>query len=290
LFAARLDAGARPVSLTDTYPAELAALALPVPEIVEYAHEDGAKVKAFVFKPPHFDPQKKYPLVIFIHGAGYLQEVTKSLTAYEPNYLFHQRLARRGYVVLDPDYRHSQGYGRKFRTDIHGYMGGKDLEDVIAGIDLLRDRGWIDEQRVGIYGGSYGGFLTLMALFTKSDRFAAGCALRSVTDWRTYNAWYTNPRLGDPTRDAENYRRSSPIDHAKGLSKPLLLIHGLKDSNVFAQDTIRLVETLIELRKDEFEMMLYPSQDHGFVDADSWFDEYRRIERFFDRHLRPGAR
>jgi dipeptidyl aminopeptidase/acylaminoacyl peptidase len=211
--------------------------------------------------------------------------VTKSLTAYEPNYLFHHRLARRGYVVLDPDYRHSQGYGRKFRTDVYGYLGGKDLDDVVAGIDYLRDRGGIDPQRVGIYGGSYGGFLTLMALFTKSDRFAAGCALRSVTDWRTYNAWYTNPRLGDPTRDVSNYVRSSPIDHAKGLSKPLLLIHGLKDSNVFAQDTIRLVETLIELQKDDFEMMLYPSQDHGFSDADSWFDEYRRIERFFDRHL-----
>lgn len=282
--------GGEPTRLTRTQPPEFAALAMPVPEIVEYENrDDGTKIRAYLYLPPGFDATKRHPLVVFVHGAGYLQEVRRNLSAYEYNYLFHQRLARKGYVVLDPDFRHSEGYGRKFRTDIHGYMGGKDLDDVVAGIDWLVERGFVDRDRVGIYGGSYGGFLTLMALFTKSDRFAAGCALRSVTDWRTYNAWYTNPRLGDPKKDAKNYERSSPIDHAKGLEKPLLLLHGLKDSNVFAQDTIRLLETLIELKKDHFEVMLYPSQDHGFDDPDSWFDEYRRIERFFDRHLGPGA-
>lgn len=289
LYCSRIGA-AEPTRLTFTQPPELAAFELPVPEIVEYANPtDGAKVKAYLFKPPGFDPQKRYPLVIFAHGAGYLQEVKRSLSSYEVNFLFHHRLARKGYIVLDPDFRHSEGYGRKFRTDIHGFMGGKDLDDIVAGIDWLAASGYVDSNRVGIYGGSYGGFLTLMALFTKPDRFAAGCALRSVTDWRTYNAWYTNPRLGDPKKDARNYERSSPIDHAKGLTKPLLLLHGLKDSNVFAQDTIRLLESLIELKKDHFEVMLYPSQDHGFVDADSWFDQYRRIERFFDRHVGNGV-
>lgn len=284
LHAASLGAAEPPRELTSTQPLEFHAMKLPVPEIVEYASGDGTQVRAFLYKPPGFDPQKRYPAVVFIHGAGYLQQVLRSMTSYEPNYLFHQRLARKGYVVLDPDYRHSQGYGRKFRTDIYGFMGGKDLDDVVAGVDFLKRECAVDGSRVGIYGGSYGGFMTLMALFTKPDVFAAGCALRSVTDWRTYNAWYTNPRLGDPKTDAENFRRSSPIDHAEGLSKPLLLLHGLKDSNVFAQDTIRLMEKLIELRKD-FDVMLYPSQDHGFTDPDSWLDEYRRIERFFDRHL-----
>jgi dipeptidyl aminopeptidase/acylaminoacyl peptidase len=286
------EGGAAPgaLRLTHTQPPEYEALSLVPPRVIDYTNpRDGQRVRAFLYLPPQFEEGKRHPLIVFAHGAGYLQQVLRSMTAYEPNYLFHQRLARKGYVVLDPDYRHSAGYGRKFRTDVHGHLGGKDLDDIVAGVQHLEREGLIDPKRVGIYGGSYGGFLTLMALFTQPETFTAGAALRSVTDWRTYNSWYVNPRLGDPVKDAANYVRSSPIDHAERLAGPLLLLHGLKDSNVFAQDTIRLVEKLVELRKD-FELMLYPSQDHGFRDPDAWFDQYRRIERFFDRHLTaPGA-
>ncbi len=287
VYAARVDGGGEPVRLTRTIPAALADLALPPPEIVEYENtDDGTKVRAYLYRPAGFDPAKKYPAVMFIHGAGYLQNVLRSMSQYDVNMLFHHRLARRGYVVIDPDYRHSQGYGRKFRADVHGFMGGKDLDDAVFGVKYLESLGFVDVTRVGIYGGSYGGFMTLMALFTKPDVFACGAALRSVTDWRTYNSWYTNARLGDPKKDEENYKRSSPIEHVDGLKRPLLILHGLKDSNVFAQDSIRLIEKLIELGKD-FDAMLYPSQDHGFADPDSWVDEYKRIERLFDRHLRP---
>lgn len=286
LYAASTD-DPKPVRLTETIPQALVDLELPPPEIVEYENpDDGRTVRALLYRPAGFEEGRKYPLVVFVHGAGYLQNVTAGMTAYDVNLLFHERLARKGYLVLDPDYRHSKGYGRTFRTDIYGYMGGKDLDDVVAGVRHLVEKGLADPDRVGIYGGSYGGFLTLMALFKKPDVFACGAALRSVTDWRTYNAWYTNARLGDPKENPENYKRSSPIDHAEGLEDPLLLLHGLKDRNVFAQDTIRLIEKLIELGKD-FDAMLYPSQDHGFDDPDSWIDEYRRIERLFDRHLMP---
>jgi dipeptidyl aminopeptidase/acylaminoacyl peptidase len=201
--------------------------------------------------------------------------------------LFHQRLARRGFAVLDVDFRHSAGYGRDFRADVYGHMGGKDLDDVVAGVGFLEELGWVDVDRVGIYGGSYGGFLTLMALFTEPDVFACGAALRSVTDWRVYNHWYTNPRLGTPEDDAEAYALSSPIDHVDGLKNPLLLLHGLKDDNVFAQDTIRLMEELIQ-RGKEFDVMLYPSQGHAFTDPESWIDEYGRIEAYMDEHLRAA--
>ncbi len=277
-----------PTRLTDTVPKAYGEMAFPAPEIVEYENpDDGVKVRALLYKPVPFDPSRTYPAVLFIHGAGYLQNVTKSMTSYDVNMLFHHRLARKGYVVLDPDYRHSKGYGRDFRAAIHGHMGGKDLDDVVAGVDWLKRTGYVDGDRVGLYGGSYGGFMTLMALFTKPDVFQCGAALRSVTDWRTYNAWYTNARLGDPDdeQEKENYERSSPIDHVEGLKKPLLLLHGLKDSNVFAQDSIRLIEKLIELGK-EFDAMLYPSQNHAFDDPESWIDEYKRIERWFDRHLK----
>lgn len=283
------DSASPPVRLSDTISKELQALDLPAPEIVTFENkDDGVKVRAFLYRPEPFDPTKQYPAVMFIHGAGSLQNITRSMSSYGVNMLFHHRLARKGYFVLDPDYRHSLGYGRDFRTAIHGFMGGKDLDDAVFGVEYLKSLGNVDTAKVGIYGGSYGGFMTLMALFTKPDVFAAGCALRSVTDWRTYNAWYTNARLGDPKEDAENYEKSSPIDHADGLKHPLLILHGLKDSNVFAQDSIRLIEKLIELGKD-FDAMLYPSQDHGFTDPDSWLDEYKRIERYFDRHLKAPA-
>lgn len=283
----------RAVRLTDSVPSELTELGAAPPRIVEYSNpDDGATVRAYLHLPPGVEfgegaatPAEPLPLVVFLHGAGYLQQVTHSMSSYEVNMLFHQRLAAKGYVVLDPDFRHSKGYGRDFRTDVHGFMGGKDLDDTVAGVHWLAEAGLIDAERVGIYGGSYGGFLTLMALFTKADDFTCGAALRSVTDWRVYNHWYTNPRLGDPERDAEAYARSSPIDHVDGLEDPLLLLHGLVDSNVFAQDTIRLMEELIQRGKD-FDAMLYPSQGHGFDDPASWIDEYRRIEALFDEHLR----
>ncbi len=282
-----LEEGATAVQLSDTVPDALRELALPPAEIVTFpSGDDGTTLRALLYRPEPFDPARKVPAVVFVHGAGYLQNVTRSMTEYPANLLFHHRLARLGFAVLDVDYRHSAGYGRKFRTDIYGFMGGKDLDDEIAGVKYLESLGFVDASRVGVYGGSYGGFMTLMALFTKPDVFACGAALRSVTDWRTYNSGYTNPRLGDPKRDAENYRRSSPIDHAEGLKRPLLILHGMKDSNVFAQDSIRLIEKLIQLGK-EFDAMLYPSQDHGFTDPDCWIDEYRRIERLFMRELRP---
>jgi dipeptidyl aminopeptidase/acylaminoacyl peptidase len=279
----------RAVQLSETVPDALRELSLPPPEVVTFDNPaDGTKLRALLYRPA--SPQAggaKPPAVVFVHGAGYLQNVTRSMTEYPVNYLFHQRLARLGFAVLDVDYRHSAGYGRKFRTDIFGFMGGKDLDDEVAGADWLAANVGVDRARIGLYGGSYGGFLTLMALFTKPDAFACGAALRSVTDWRTYNTWYTTPRLGDPKANAENYRKSSPLDHAEGLTKPLLILHGLKDSNVFAQDSIRLIEKLIQLGK-EFDAMVYPSQDHGFTDPESWIDEYRRIERLFVRELKPA--
>lgn len=289
VYAVSTDDGAQAVRLSDTVPGDYRRMNLPEPEIVDYENpDDHQRVRAFLYRPEPFDASRRYPAVVFVHGAGYLQNVTRSMSEYAVNMLFHHRLAREGFVVLDADYRHSAGYGRKFRTDVYGFMGGKDLDDEAAGVKYLESLGFVDTSRVGIYGGSYGGFMTLMAMFTKPDLFACGAALRSVTDWRTYNAWYTNARLGDPKKDAENYKRSSPIDHAEGLKHPLLLLHGLKDSNVFAQDTIRLIEKLIHLGK-EFDVMLYPSQDHGFTDPESWIDEYRRIERLFLRELKPSG-
>ena len=257
----------------------------PVP--LRARHPDGTEVSAHVYLPEATAlerPDRPRAAVVFIHGAGYLQNVTDSMTEYEVNLMFHSRLARMGYVVVDVDYRGSKGYGGSFRTDVQYQLGRYELEDIHLVLDELAERGVIDAGRVACYGGSYGGFLTLMALFTAPERWVAGAALRSVTDWRTYHPRYTQPRLGRPSTHAEAYERSSPIDLAEGLEDPLLILHGMVDSNVFVQDSIRLIEALIDLGKD-FDAMLYPSQGHAFDDGMHWLDEYRRIERFLTDHL-----
>jgi dipeptidyl aminopeptidase/acylaminoacyl peptidase len=149
---------------------------------------------------------------------------------------------------------------------------------------LQREFG-IDPERIGIYGGSYGGFITLMALFLEPQDFGAGAALRAVTDWAHYNHTYTGRILNLPQDDSVAYRRSSPIYHAEGLEDPLLIAHGMVDVNVHFSDVVRLAQRLIELGKTDWEMAVYPVEDHGFVEPSSWTDEYRRILELFERHL-----
>ena len=200
--------------------------------------------------------------------------------------MFHNLLRDRGYVVIDIDYRGSAGYGCDWRTAIYDHMGGKDLDDHVDAARWLVAQFGVDPRRIGIYGGSYGGFITLMAMFKEPDVFAAGAALRPVTDWAHYNAPYTSNILNTPQNDPEAYRRSSPIYFAAGLKGALLICHGMVDVNVHFQDSVRLAQKLIELRKENWELAPYPVEDHGFVLPSSWADEYKRILKLFDSNLR----
>jgi dipeptidyl aminopeptidase/acylaminoacyl peptidase len=262
------------------------------PRLVTYAARDGAQVYARLYTPEMVGASRATgaPAVVFVHGAGYLQNAHRYWSSYYREYMFHHLLASRGYVVLDPDYRASAGYGRDWRTAIYRHMGGKDLEDVVDGARYLVAEHGVDAARIGVYGGSYGGFITLMAMFTTPDVFAAGAALRPVTDWAHYNHSYTSNILNQPQADVEAYRRSSPIYFAQNLRGALLICHGMVDTNVHFQDSIRLVQRLIELRKENWELAVYPVEDHGFVEATSWADEYKRILALFERTLpAPGG-
>ncbi|HYE86744.1 MAG TPA: prolyl oligopeptidase family serine peptidase [Vicinamibacterales bacterium] len=258
------------------------------PQLVTYKSRDGKDVYARLFTPEMVGARRdpRAPAVVFVHGAGYLQNAHKFWSTYYRAYMFHHLLAARGYVVLDPDYRASAGYGRDWRTAIYRWMGGHDLNDVVDGAAYLVKSHKVNAGRIGVYGGSYGGFITLMALFTSPDTFAAGAALRPVTDWSHYNHGYTSNILNEPQTDAEAYRKSSPIYFAEGLKAPLLIAHGMVDVNVHFQDSVRLAQRLIELRKENWELALYPVEDHGFVEATSWADEYKRILKLFETHLR----
>src|SRR5437764_4914617 len=226
------------------------------------------------------------PAVIFVHGAGYLQNVHRWWSSYYREYMFHHLLMEHGFTVLDVDYRASAGYGRDWRTAIYRHMGGKDLDDQVDAAHWLASEHGVDSKRIGLYGGSYGGFITLMAMFTQPEVFAAGAALRPVTDWAYYNHAYTSDILNLPQTDPEAYRKSSPIYFAQGLRGALLICHGMVDTNVEFQDSVRLTQRLIELHKENWDLAVYPVENHGFTQPSSWADEYKRILKLFEKNLK----
>lgn len=223
--------------------------------------------------------------VIFNHGAGYLQNSHLGWSGYFREFMFHSFLAEQGYVVMDMDYRASKGYGRDWRTAIYRHMGKPEIEDLADGVKWMTENANVNDQRVGTYGGSYGGFMTFMALLTRPELFQAGAALRPVSDWAYYNNPYTSNILNHPDVDPIAYKRSSPIYFAEGLEKPLLINAPMVDDNVFFQDVVRLVQRFIELEKENYETAIYPVEPHGFKQPSSWLDEYRRIYKLFEQNL-----
>ncbi len=279
------------VQLTHSVPAEFQTQHWTVPAIVNFKSRDGKMIPSFIYKPVNFDSTKKYPVVVFVHGAGYLQNVVRGWSYYYREFMFHTHLTQLGYVVFEVEYRGSAGLGHDFRTDVYMHLGGKDLDDEVDGIRYLESLGYVDPARVGIYGGSYGGFMTLMGLFCTKE-YACGAALRAVTSWENYydhNSWYTGARLGKPSEHADAYKISSPITYADSLKKPLLILHGMVDDNVFFQDAVQLVDKLQKSKK-KFELMMYPGEAHSFTQPESWYDEYSRIEEFFNKNLHPEGR
>ncbi len=254
------------------------------PEVITFKAADGASVYARIYKPANPHPNK--PAVLFVHGAGYLQNAHKWWSSYFREYMFNNLLADNGYFVMDIDYRGSAGYGRDWRTGIYRHMGGKDLSDHVDAVKYMAQTHAVNPQHVGLYGGSYGGFIALMGMFNEPDVFAAGAALRPVTDWAQYNQGYTSNILNEPYTDSLAYRKSSPYYFAEGLKGDLLICHGMVDVNVHFQDAVKLSQRLIELGKDNWEMAAYPMEDHGFVEPSSWTDEYKRIFKLFEKVLK----
>jgi dipeptidyl aminopeptidase/acylaminoacyl peptidase len=276
--------GERAIRVTNSVSDEYNSYRWRAPEIITFKNRYGSDVYARVYEPKNPDPAK--PAVVFVHGAGYLQNVTYSWSYYFREFMFNNMLADNGYYVMDIDYTASAGYGRDWRTGIYRHMGGKDLSDQVDGVKYLITKYGVNPKHVGMYGGSYGGFMTLMALFTEPDVFTSGAAIRSVTDWAHYNHGYTDEILNEPYNDEKAYRQSSPIYFANGLKGNLLMLHGMVDQNVNFQDIIRLTQKLIELHKDNWWLAPYPVEDHAFEEASSWTDEYKRIFKLFEETLK----
>ena len=277
------------VRVTNTVSGAFTSVDWVQPQIVQVPSSHGAShgVYARLYLPKDYSASKSYPAVFFIHGAGYLQDAHSGWSYYYHEFMFDTFLTQHGYIVMDMDYRGSAGYGRDWRTAIYRQMGHPEVEDITDGAHWLEEKYHADPKRLGVWGGSYGGFMTYMMMFRQPDLFQAGAALRPVGDWADYNDGYTGAILNRPDVDPQAYFDSSPINYAGQLKNHLLILQGMEDDNVFFIDTVHMTQKLIELRNPNFDVMFYPVEHHDFHEAASWLDEYRRIYRQFDTYVNP---
>ena len=293
LWVAPLKAGGDPRQLSDALTPMLKAFPWQTPQIVTFPSSvDGTPIKAQLFKPPNFDRRLKYPAIVHTHQAAIYQEVYLGPGPQKDNvawYGFHQRLAQEGYVVLNVDYRGSYGYGRNFRVGDYMDLGGNDARDVISGVEHLRSLGFVDMDRLGVYGMSYGGHMTLSLVTKFPDVFKAGVDIAGVADFTLnyeslYGPWILG-RLGTPEQNPDAYFQASAINFLDRLKAPLLILHGTNDPNVTLLQSVMLVDRLLKLGKT-FEFEIYPGEIHFFTKRRSWVDAFGKMEKFFAQYVK----
>lgn len=283
-------AGAEPVRITKSGTEAFYRTAWADSEIVEYHLPDQTTAWARIWETPAGAVRGETPAVVHAHGCGECAQAVVKGWARLGSIVYANYLIQRGYAAASVDYRGSSGYGHRNRTYAYRQMGVSDIDSALPLLDLLISDYGVARERIGVYGGSYGGFFTLMSLFRNPGRYAAGVALYPVTDWVHYNQGYTSRILnGSQLDDEEAYRVSSPVYYADGLQDALQIQHGLVDGNVQIQDSFRLAQILIEKQKD-FDLVVYPVEDHGWDEIPTRRDSYRRMTEFFDRHLAGEAR
>lgn len=289
LYVAPVREQASIVRLSDSMPAGLSKGDLVAPVPVSFPSRlDKKPVPSTLMLPKNLDKSRKHPAIVWIHGSGSDQNFLGwHPGSYRMYYSVSQYLVQQGYVVLTPDYRGSSGYSREWATGVHMGLGVYDTADVASGADYLKTLDYIDPDRIGVWGLSYGGYLTLQALNADPMLWRCGINVAGVVDWATYGAGYTTPRLGTPVENPEIYRVSAPVYHMEKLARPLLILHGTNDRNVAFRDSLRVIDALLKLGKP-FEMGVYPGEVHFFRRAHILRDAWRRAEEFFDRHLKAG--
>ena len=275
-------------------PPELSAQTYVKPEFVHFTGADGQPVPGWIFLPPGFDRSKQYPAILWIHGDGINQNydgwhVERNYAVY---YSFHQYLLNQGYVVFAPDYRGSTGYGRDWRQGVYLDAGGKDAQDAWMGGRYLASLPYIDPKRIGVWGLSYGGFFTLIALTAQPTLFRAGVDVAGVVDYRMYYAdpyhgGWTVSRIGTPEQHPKVYDNASPVSHIDQLQRPLLILHGTADINVPYLESVYLIDQALQKGKGPLvDFMMYPGEFHYFDRNHVLSDAWRRVAEFFGKHVR----
>jgi dipeptidyl aminopeptidase/acylaminoacyl peptidase len=285
---------AKPVRLTDSMPASMDRSQFVEPEVVHYPGPDGQQVPAWLFVPKNLDRTKKHPAIVWIHGDGVNQgydgwHVQRNYAVY---YSFHQYLLQKGYVVIAPDYRGSIGYGRGWREGVYMDVGGKDAKDAWMAALHLKTLGYVDTERVGVWGLSYGGFFTLIAMTDQPKLFRAGVDVAGVADYAMYyedpyHGGWTTSRIGTPEQNPKVYAQASPLSHVDRLERPLLVLHGTSDVNVPYLHSVRLMDELLKKGKGELvSFMTYPGEFHYFTREHVLRDAWNRVDDFFDMYLK----
>jgi dipeptidyl-peptidase-4 len=257
---------------------ELADYHLSPVEFLSLKSHDGVQLNAGMIKPPNFDPQKKYPVLVYTYGGPHAQVV---LNKWEGNtFLWHQLMAQKGYIIFSLDNRGSAGRGHLFEEYIHYRLGAQELSDQRDGAAWLKSLPYVDPKRIGIWGWSYGGHMTLHAMFEDPEDFKVGFAGGPVTDWRFYDTIYTERYLGLPQKNEESYQESSPIKNADHLKGKLLIAHGTGDDNVHYSNTLALLDELIKAGKYA-EVLTFPGRGHGVSDPPAQKLLMQRVTQFF---------
>jgi dipeptidyl-peptidase-4 len=255
-----------------------------VPEFGTLRAADGQFLHYRLFKPLHFDSAKRYPAIVDVYGGPGVQRVLDTWSGST----FTQILTRAGYVVFQLDNRGSASRGTAFQAPIHGRLGEVEVADQVQGAQWLASRPFVDPQRVGVTGWSYGGYMTLMLLFKAPEVFRAGVSGAPVTDWTLYDTHYTERYLDRPQNNAAGYSASSVFPYTKNLSGSLLVMHGMADDNVLFLNSTKLFRSLQDLGKP-FDVMVYPGGKHGLMRQHDGRHGYATMLRFFDQHLGPAA-
>ncbi len=274
--------GARVAYIEENVVEELQEYALGPVEFLTVRAEDGTPLPAMMIKPKGFDPRRRYPVIVYVYGGPRAQVVVNRWGG--DRFLWHQLMAQRGFLIFSLDNRGSWGRGKAWELKIHRRLGYWEVKDQLAGVAYLKSLPYVDPQRIGIWGWSYGGYMTLMALFTAPEVFRTGIAVAPVTDWRNYDTHYTERYLERPQENPEGYRLSSPITYAAQVKVRFLLVHGMADDNVHVQDTVQLVDALIRARRP-FDLMLYPGEKHGIRGPDARIHLFTLMTDYFLRHL-----
>lgn len=288
VYAIAAHPGATPIRLTDSLPPGINVADLTAPIAVHYpSRADGKPVPATLIVDKDLDKTKKHPAIIWAHGSGSDQNYLGwHPGAYRMYYAMHQYLAQQGYVILTPDYRGSSGYSRDWAVGDYMDMGGGETKDVAAGADYLKTLSYVDPDRIGIWGLSYGGFMTLQAVTTTPTLFRCAIDVAGVGDWATWNSGaYTVGRLGTPVTNPEGFYTSAPVKHLDKLQRPLMILQGTNDTNVPFWETLTVIDALEKLGKP-FDMAIYPGEIHFFRRAYVLRDAWIRSEAFFDKYLK----
>jgi dipeptidyl aminopeptidase/acylaminoacyl peptidase len=285
---------AKPVRLTDSMPADIDKSLFVEPQFVRFPGADGQMVPGWLFAPKNLDRTKKHPAIVWVHGDGVNQNydgwhVQRNYAVY---YSFHQYLLQEGYVVFAPDYRGSIGYGRDWRNGVYMDVGGKDAKDAWMSANYLKTLPYVDADRIGVWGLSYGGFFTLIAMTDQPTLFRAGVDVAGVVDYRMYysdpyHGGWTESRIGTPEQHPQVYDNASPISHIDRLARPLLVLHGTADVNVPFLESVWLMDEALKKDKGSLvSFMIYPGEFHYFTRTHVLLDAWHRVDDFFGVQLR----